>query len=431
MILSLSDSLSRGLVALAAVVCVLALSFYSLRMSLAANFADKESAQGYARAVRLEPENPEYWYRYGHYQQFNLEEPDPAAAVGYLQKAIALDPNYTDAWLDLATSYELDGNEKGAFEAYHRAQLSYPTSAEVAWRKGNFLLRQGQLPEAFQALHLALQLDPKRAAAAFSRCYRAQPDVELILDKVMPPVPAAYVDVIAETASARQFAVALIVWKRLIALQPHLVIHDFDLLVGVLFQGNEFAQAQRVWDEGTARIGLPPLLAAPDSLVWDPSFESGVSNHALSWQYQPLEQGVQTALDSSEKISGSQSLRMTFDGKHNPNLRVACITTFVEPGRTYHFSGWIKTKSITTLQGIGFVLIPSGTPQPPGVSTREIHDSNPWTYLDARITAGSDTHHVDICVVRYPSDDPDVRISGSAWVDDVNLVPEPAGPRKP
>src|ERR1700682_2398746 len=317
MILSLSDSLSRGLVALAAVVCALALSFYSLRMSLAAIFADQESAQGYARAVRLEPENPEYWYRFGHLQQFNLEEPDSVAATGYLQKAIALDPNYTEAWLDLATSYELDGNAKEAAEAYHRAQLSYPTSAEVAWRKGNFLLRQGQLPEAFQALHLALQLDPKRAAAAFSRCYRAQPDVDLILDKVLPPTPAAYVDVIAETASARQFAVALIVWKRLIALQPHLIIRDFDRLVAVLLQEKEFAQAQRVWDEGAATMGLPPLLAAPDSVVLDASFESGLSNAALAWHFQPLEQGVQTVLDTSEKLSGSQSLRLTFDGKHN------------------------------------------------------------------------------------------------------------------
>jgi hypothetical protein len=431
MILRLSDSLSRALIVLAAVVCALVLSFFSLRMGLAANFADQESVPGYSRAVRMEPDNAEYWYRFGHFQQFNLEEPDPAAAVGYFQKAIALDPNYTDAWLDLGTSYELDGNVKAATDAYHRAQLSYPASAEVAWRNGNFLLRQGQLPEAFQALHLALQLDPKRAAAAFSRCYRAQPDVDLILDKVLPASPAAYVDVIAETASQRQLAVSLIVWKRLIALQPHLVIHDFDLLVTVLFQEKEYAEAQRVWDEGVATMGLPPLLAAPDSVVWDASFESGLSNNTLSWHYQSLEQGVQTSLDTSEKLSGNQSLRLTFDGKHNPNLRAPCISNFVDPGRTYHFSGWIKTKSITTQQGIGFLLIPGGATPSPAVSTREIHDTNPWTYLDTRITAGVDTRRVDICVVRNPSDDPDVRISGSAWIDDVNLAPEPAGQRKP
>ena len=431
MILRLSDSLSRGLVIVVAVVSALVLTFFSVRMGAAAYLADNESAKSYALATRLEPGNAVYWYRFGHFQQFNLEEPDSVAAVSYFQKALALDPNYTEAWLDLGTSYELDGDVKAASEAYRRAQLSYPASAEVAWRNGNFLLRQGQLPEAFAALHLALQLDPLRAAAAFSRCYRAQPDVELILNKVLPPSKSAYVDVIRETAAARQFPVALIVWKRLIALQPHLEIRDFDLLVTVLLQEKEFSEAQRVWDEGVTTMGLPPLLAAPGSLVWDASFESGVSNHTLAWNYQPLDQGVQTVLDPSEKLSGSQSLRLTFDGKHNPNLRAACATSVVSPGRTYHFSGWLKTKSITTQQGVGFILMPAGaTPSPP-VATRELHDSNPWTYLDARITAGPDTQGIGVCITRNPSDDPDVRISGSAWVDDVNLVPDPAGPRKP
>lgn len=431
MILRLSDSLSRGVVIVVAVVSALGLTFFSLRMAAAAYLADRETVKSYALATRLEPGNAVYWYRFGHFQQFNLEEPDSPSAVGYFQKAIALDPNYTAAWLDLGTSYELDGEVQAAADAYRHAQLSYPASAEVAWRNGNFLLRQGQLPEAFAALHLALQLDPNRAAAAFSRCYRAQPDVNLILDKVVPPTPSAYVDVIAQTAAARQFTVALIVWARLIALHPRLEVRDFDLLVTVLLQEKAFSEAKRVWDEGVATMEMPLLLAAPDSAVWDASFESGLSNHTLAWIYQPLEQGVQTVLDTSEKLSGNQSLHLTFDGKHNPNLRAACITTIVSPGRSYHFSGWVKTKSLTTQQGVGFLLIPEGATPAPTMSTRELHDTNPWTYLDARIAAAPDTHRIMVCVTRNPSDDPEVRISGSAWVDDVNLVPEPAGPRKP
>ena len=40
----------------------------------------------------LEPDNPEYWYRFGHFQQFNLEEPDSSLAEFYFRKAIALNP---------------------------------------------------------------------------------------------------------------------------------------------------------------------------------------------------------------------------------------------------------------------------------------------------------------------------------------------------
>ena len=45
--------------------------------------------------------------------------------------------------------------------------------------------------------------------------------------------------------------------------------------------------------------------------------------------------------------------------------------------------------------------------------------------------AGPIVHRVQICVSRDPSDNPDVRISGTAWVDDVNLVPQPAEHHKP
>ena len=48
----------------------------------------------------------------------------------------------------------------------------------------------------------------------------------------------------------------------------------------------------------------------------------------------------------------------------------------------------------------------------------------PWT-------AGPKVHQAAICIMREPSDTPNTNISGTAWVDDVNLVPQSAEPRKP
>ena len=48
----------------------------------------------------------------------------------------------------------------------------------------------------------------------------------------------------------------------------------------------------------------------------------------------------------------------------------------------------------------------------------------PWT-------AGPQVHQASICIMREPSDTPNMNISGTAWVDDVNLVPQSAEPRKP
>jgi hypothetical protein len=140
---------------------------------------------------------------------------------------------------------------------------------------------------------------------------------------------------------------------------------------------------------------------------------------------------VSIGLDKAQKLSGNQSLRLSFDGKHNPNLEAACTLAVVQPGTTYRFSGWIKTIDITTEYGIGFRLRAIEPDKTPVVNTREIHGTNPWTSVEETWIAGPNVHRVQICVSRDPSDNPDVRISGTAWVDDVNLVSQSAEPHTP
>jgi tetratricopeptide (TPR) repeat protein len=431
MILRLSDSLLRGLLVVAAVAVAVLVSFFGIRMAIAANAGDGTTAKDLELAARLEPRNPEYWFRLGHYEQFNLEDANTDRALEAFHHAIALDPHYTEAWLDLATSYELDGNTEATRDAYQRAKESYPASAEVSWRYGNYLLRAGDLPHAFEELHRALQADPHRAAAAFSRVYRADPNMDDILTKVLPAQANIYVDVIAEATSAKQLGVAQEVWAHLVTLHPHLETSDFNRLVDTLLAAGEDADARRIWDQGIATENLPPLLQPQGSVIWDPSFESGLSNASFAWYFQPIVQGVRTTFDGTQKLSGAQSLRISFDGKQNPNLDIACTFGLVAPGAHYLFSGWVKTQELTTNQGISFRVRGLGKDAAPPVDSREIHGTTSWTFIDIPWTAGPEIHRVQVCVRRDPSDNPDVRISGNAWVDDVTLVPQSPGLPQP
>jgi len=278
MILRLSDSLSRGLLVIGSLIVALWLSFFGVRSGIAGRAADGDTVGDLRWAVRLEPRNPEFWYRLGHYQQFNLEQPDIVTSVESYQKAVTLNPGYTEAWLDIGTAYELDGNNAAAQDAFSRAKKTYPASAEVAWRYGNFLLREGMLPEAFAELRLALRADPRRAGAVFSRVYRADPDIDAILNDLLPPVPDVYVDAIAEAVDSQQLAVAQTMWMRLMKLNPHLQLWQFDKFVGALQAHRDYDAARQVWDQGTSTMELPPLIQPRDSVLWDPSFESGLSN---------------------------------------------------------------------------------------------------------------------------------------------------------
>jgi hypothetical protein len=204
-----------------------------------------------------------------------------------------------------------------------------------------------------------------------------------------------------------------------------------DYLVSELLQSGDFPAARRVWDQGVSTMNLPPLFEAPGSVLWDPSFESSINGYSFAWYFEPVVQFVSIGLDRSEKLSGSQSLRLSFDGKHNPNLEAACAMGIVQPGTTYHFTGWIKTRDVTTENGVGFRVRSIDDGSALVLNTREFHGTNPWTSVDQTWAAGPHTHRVQVCVVREPSDNAAVRISGTAWVDDVNLVPEPPGRHKP
>ena len=136
-------------------------------------------------------------------------------------------------------------------------------------------------------------------------------------------------------------------------------------------------------------------------------------------------------LDKTEKHSGDQSLRLTFDGKHDPNLETACTQAIVQPSATYHLSGWIKTNVLTSDQGIGLRLRSMEVGPATVVSTQDLHGTNPWTLVEQSWNSGPNTHRVQICVNRDASESPGVRISGTAWVDDVNLVPQPTEHHKP
>jgi tetratricopeptide (TPR) repeat protein len=431
MILRLSGSRARGLVVVAALLVGSWLSFSGIRAAIARYDSEEETAKRLEAAVRLEPSNPDYWYILGRYRQYNLDQPDSLLAEDSYRKAIALNPGATKAWLDLATAYELDGKTAEARAAYLQAKKSYPVSAEASWRYGNFLLRQGELPQAYQELRESLEEDGTRAAAAFSRAYRSNPNIDELLAQLLPPYPGVYIDVIAEALSEKHLAAARIVWARLLTLHPRLKVDDFEGLVLQLQEAGEFAGARRVWDQGMSTMNLPPLFKPQGSVVWDPSFETEANGFFFSWTFHSIEQDVVINLDTNEKRSGRQSLRLSFDGKHNPNLDAACTFAAVEPRTAYRFSGWIKTRDLATDQGVGFRIYSYGKFEAPPVKTKQIYGTNPFTLIEKAWTANPDIRLVKICIIREPSDNPYVRISGTAWVDDVNLVPEVPKQSKP
>jgi len=113
------------------------------------------------RAVHLEPTDPQNWYLLGRYWQYNLEDADAARAIhSYLTPVV--ESGFVGI---LPTCHRLrtEGNPAAARDAFFARQKIYPLSAEVSWRYGNFLLRQGERDPAAIEMRLAVAADPSAA----------------------------------------------------------------------------------------------------------------------------------------------------------------------------------------------------------------------------------------------------------------------------
>ena len=423
MLLRLPNPAARLAVLVLSVALAVILSFFSIRNARAAHAADLGTRAGYETAVRLEPANPENWYLLGRYWQYTLDEPDPARAVSNFRQALALDPRSADTWLDLGTVYESEEDFSSARDAYLQARRVYPASAAVAWRYGNFLLRQGELTPAFAEIRRAAYADPKRSAEAFSRCWRVNPDVAFILDNVIPPDRAAYLDIIRELTTVNQIAAALTVWSRLVSIHPRISPADVIFFTDSLVQKDQFADAHRVWQD-SALLSDVATGDPPGSVLWDGGFESNVHGGGFAWTFSPPIAGVQASLDRRQKHSGKQSLRLIFDGEHNMNYDGVFLNAQVRPETTYRLSAWVRTRNLTSDEGVRVRLSWFSDSHATGFSdSQDFRDSQPWTHIEMPWTSGKDVHRVRVFVRRNLSRGFDTRIQGTAWIDDVSLVP--------
>ena len=406
------------------------LAFSGGRIALANHYAAGETSEGLGRAAHLEPGNAEHSYFLGRYWQYNFDQPDLPLAISYYQRALALDPRSANTWMDLAGAREAQGDTAQAREAFEQAQKAHPISADVAWRYANFLLRQGEIRQAYSQVRRAVAEDPNRAAAAVSVCWRANPNIEMILDQALPRSAAVYREAIRFLSNEHEGSAALAVWKRLAELHPRIELKTVFPLLDELFVEDFIPEARSVWEQAVEMAGITPSAPSDGSLVWDGGFEGDFIPGGFGWRWRP-DPGVQFTFDRETKHSGGRSLRITFDGTENLNFTHLFQYVPVQPGKTYQFSAYVKTEEITTNRGLCFAVFDSRNPGATGRLTPDLTGTQPWTRLELSFTAGSDTRLETVVLRRIPSEKLDNKLRGTVWVDDVAVVPLELGPKRP
>jgi tetratricopeptide (TPR) repeat protein len=396
--------------------------YAGVKHAVASHFAGSSDPQDWERATRFEPDNAEIWYRLGRFRQLDFDSTDVPLAISYYRRAIQLNPRSPYYKLDLASALEMAGDNGEADSNFRAAQRAYPISAEVSWKYGNFLLRQNRLPEAYAEIHRAAMVDPKLIPLAVSRVWHSDPDVQLLLDQVLPDTPAAYSEALSFLTDEQDPTAAIEVWHRLIAKDPPAEFKWGIKLTDMLVAQEKYEQAGTVWRQAVGMTAGSAVAYTGNSVVYDGGFEREISGGGFGWRQKDVE-GADFDFDTGEKHSGSRSARLIFDGTKNLLYEDLVQAVLVSPGTHYHFQGFLHTDQISTESGMRFEIVDPKGPQHLDLLTKNETGTVPWTLEQRDFTTGPQTHLILVRLARKLSERLDNKLRGTVWIDDVTIVP--------
>jgi hypothetical protein len=134
------------------------------------------------RSVRLAlvPDSNDAEYHFGMWEA----APERLAE---LERALALNPRYTAAWIARGLDAETAGDRQKAEESLLRAAGTDQTYLP-RWTLANFYARAADMPQFWVWAHRTAGM-AHEPAALFQLCWRVSGDAEEILDRAIPPSP--------------------------------------------------------------------------------------------------------------------------------------------------------------------------------------------------------------------------------------------------
>jgi tetratricopeptide (TPR) repeat protein len=398
------------------------LAFLAGKVWLAAHWDASSDPDRMLRAASLEPTNADYWDRLGFYEKWNFGRRDLRRAIVYDERATKANPRSDTYWMDLADAYEAVGQPARALEAFNRAQSVHPISSDVAWRFGNFLLRQKDYSEAFAELRRALITDSSLTVEAISECSKVSDDLPAMLTAVLPNQNFYYLMALDYFLAQHQMDAAITVWDHLLTLKPTAKMAEVVPLINELIGQQRVEDALRVWRQALGATGWPQDEREDRSQVFNGGFEHDLLNGAFDWREDPVS-GATFSSDSDVVHAGGRALRITFDGSTNLDFQNLWQFSPVEPRHRYHFAAYLRLEGISTDSGIRFEINDSFHHTALQILSPDLVGSYPWSLVEADVVTGPQTHLLTIALRRVPSWKFDNKLGGTVWVDDVSLVP--------
>lgn len=250
----------------------------------------------------------------------------PDQSVVELERAVALRPNDYGLWSELGLLRDQTGDTAGALAAFDEAVRRAPFYSQPRWNRGNVLLRKGQYEAAFADLSQAAQSNPELIPNLIDLAWSVSKGEVNLTEQLAQirgdKMRTAFARFLARRGRAKeamtQFGQAGNVSE---AIQRELVEQ--------LLAKGAFKEAFDLWQAVHGEARNEPV--GPS--IYDGGFEGSLSfgQGGFGWRVPRDVQATSISLDASQPQSGSQDLRIEFNGNSNPGLALLSQIILVEP----------------------------------------------------------------------------------------------------
>jgi hypothetical protein len=212
------------------------------------------------------------------------------------------------------------------------------------------------------------------------------------------------------------------VWQRIPAHHDSFPASQAFPLLDMLVETRQADDARIVWTQALSAAGIQAGTVPNGALIWNGGFERELLNGGFDWRVSAIE-GVEMGWDEQILHSGRRSLRVDFDGSANVDFQNIWQYVLVQPATHYRFTAFFRTQDLTTDSGMRFEVRDVSHPGNPSRFTPNVSGTMPWAEEAVEFTTGPDTKLLQVVLRRTRSDRLGNKIRGTAWIDDVALVP--------
>jgi len=349
-------------------------------------------------AVTITPDSAEY-----HFRLWEAQKDGPADSSAELDRALALNPRYTAAWIARGLEAEGAGDRK-------KAEASLLRAAEIdrlylpRWTLANFYLRGADLPQFWTWARRAAEMayDP---AALFQLCWRASNDAPEILQAI-PDTPAlrqAYLDFLARTNRLEAAApLAAEVSQRASFSHLDLLLRYCDAVLA----SRQVNPALQAWNALAARRIIPYG-------VLDPRAGASLTNGDLAaapllrgFDWRPAHvEGATLSFDT-----GSRQMSLTLSGKQPEWCDIVEQYLPLLPNVKYHFRYRYRTQDLAAETGLVWSFVDARTVAE--LAALAVRASPDWNEQTLEFTTGSGSDFLRV-LLRYRRPTGSMRAEGS------------------